>query len=559
MTRQRSATRHRSLPSASQHLAVLWHTNRLLARQRLGLTQARLQRVLSLLALVPAAALGCLSYWFMTHQNITQATEVSQFYLNLLCFITAMLWITWPVMSAGVEDASDSQRFQAYPVSIRRLLVASTLSSLLRPVSLFMFAPLLGAVVGYSVSHVVRHGWLVPLLACSFLLMCAGWSQAALYWVRDVLRSKRNGQALGLLLIGLIALGIILPPVDISWIYQERTSDAPGGIGLDLEQYTNIAYAFSRVPAGYLGEGLRALHDLQPQAALVDAAAMLLLAALGLLTAQVLLSHTSQGKASYRQESPSAQRVFLWTRTPLATLTLREILSLWRNPRARLLCAIPFVLMVLLRLFSAHALIVHFGGNDIDHWLMAVLAAYAVTLIASTFAFNSFGDDGQGLFQLLAAPVSPHQILSAKCRAQAGLMLTVGLGSCGFYSLYIHAVDSGVFLLVSLGIFVMVCLSIPSALLLSVHFPANTDSRLNHRARQPLAIATLGLLICLLAAAPLFIALQCWQLGNSIAVTGGGLGIALCLTLAIICRFFPLLASQLENHRETLLARIGRF
>lgn len=547
------------LPGAFHHLSLLWRTNRLIARQRLGTTQARLQRILAMLALVPALALGCLSFWFMTHPTITAALAISQFYLNLLCFITAMLWITWPVMSAGVEDASDSQRFQAYPLSIRRLLVASTLTGLLRPVSLFMFAPLLGAVAGYCASHVGRHGWLALLLTLSFIALCAGWSQAALYWVRDVLRSKRNGQALGALLIGLVVLGVALPPVDISWLYEVRSNATSGGIGLDLEQYTNIAYAFSRVPAGYLGEGLRALQDQRPLAALTDAFAMLVLAALGLFTTQILLTHASQGKASYSQESPSTQRMFLWAQTPLTALTLRELLALWRNPRARLLCAVPFVLMVLLRLFSAHAMFVHFWGDTIDHWLMAVLATYAVTLIATTFAHNSFGDDGQGLLQLLAAPVSPRQILQAKAYAQAGAMTLIGIGVSVFFTLYIRHVAPEQFLLVMMGTLVTVALTLVPALFLSIHFPANTDPRLNRRARQPLAIASIGLLTSLLAAAPLFVALKLWQQGLAPLVISSGLGMTLCAILWVNQRLLPMLARQFDKHREVLLARIGRF
>ena len=546
------------LPSFISHLYLLWQTRNQLSRQSLGLHQSRLQRLISALALVPAFALGLLSYWFITQPSITVAIEVSQFYFNLLCFVTAMQWITWPVLSAGVEDASESRRYQSYPISTRRLLVAATLTSLLRPVSLFMFAPLIGAVVGYTSSHVESNVFMVPLLLLAFIALCAGWSQAALYWVRDILRSHRSGQALGALLIALIVLGMLLPPLDISWLYQ-KSETGNANFGLDLKESAQIAYAFSRIPTGYLGEALRALHDGRPLAAMADFLAMLLLAALGLLIAQIQLSQSQHNKASHSESNNAMQAIFLNARNTHAALARREALALWRNPRARLLLAVPFVLMVMFRLFSAHEMFVFFFGDNVDTWLMAVLATYAALLVTTTFTQNMFAEDGQGLYLLLAAPVTPKSILRAKAQVHTLVIGLAGLSSTMFYALYIGQVSLQDWFLVALGITLVIPITLIVGLFLSIYFPVSTDTSLNRRNRQSMAVSLAGFLGTLAGTSPLFLLLNYRHSEAFYLWAYPVLVVALGLMIALYHYLLPIAGQQFNQRRERILAQIGRF
>ena len=546
------------LPSFFSHLCLLWQTRNQLSRQSLGPHQSRLQRLISALALVPACALGLLSYWFITQPSITVSIEVSQFYFNLLCFVTAMQWITWPVLSAGVEDASESRCYQSYPISTRRLLVAATLTGLLRPVSLFMFAPLIGAVVGYTSSHIESDVFMVPLLLLAFIALCAGWSQAALYWVRDILRSHRSGQALGALLIALIVLGMLLPPVDISWLYQESGTGS-ANFGLDLQESAQIAYVFSRLPTGYLGEALRALHDGRLIAAMADVLAMLMLAALGLLIAHILLSQSQNSKASHIESNNAMQAIFLNARNTHAALARREALALWRNPRTRLLLAVPFVLMVMFRLFSAHEMFVFFFGDDVDTWLMAVLATYAALLVITTFTQNMFAEDGQGLHQLLAAPVMPKSILRAKAQVHTLLIGLAGLSSTLFYALYIGQVSLQDWFLVALGITLVIPITLIVGLFLSIRFPVSTDTSLNRRNRQSMAVSLAGFLGTLAGTSPLFLLLNYRQAEAFYLWAYPVLVVALGLMIALYHYLLPIAGQQFNQRRERILAQIGRF
>jgi ABC-2 type transport system permease protein len=546
------------LPSFIGHLSLLWKTRKQLSQQGLGLHPTYLQRLISVLALVPALSLGLLSYLFITHPSISTSIEISQFYLNLLCFVTALQWITWPVLSAGVEDASESRSYQSYPISTSRLLVASTLTGLLRPVGFFMFAPIIGAVVGYTSCHVSSDVLMVPFLFLAFIALCAGWGQVALYWMRDILRSHRSGQALGSVLIMLIVLGTLLPPVDTSWLYQEN-AEGIAKLGLELQEYAQIAYTFSRVPTGYLGEALRALHDGRPLAAMADALAMLLLAAVGLFTAQILLSHSQHGKSSHSESNNAMQAIILNARNTHAALVRREALALWRNPRVRLLLAVPLVLMVMFRLFSAHDMFVFFFGQNVDAWLMAVLATYAALLMATTFTQNMFAEDGQGLYQLLAAPITPEAILRAKAEVHALLIGLAGLGSTLFYALYIGKVSLQDYFLVSLGVSLVIPLTLILGLFLSIYFPVSTDANLNRRSRQSLAVSLAGFLGNLVGTSPLFFLINHRQAESLYLWAYPVLLILLGLMIALYRYLLPIAGEHFNQRRERILAQIGRF
>ncbi len=509
--------RHRpNLPGFLHHIGLLWRLR--MAMTKNGVNQWGLYgRAFSIvLVSIPSLLLGGFTFWFMSHPSISSELVVSQFYLNVLCFVTAMLWILWPVLSAGVEDGSERDRYLQFPISEARLLSASIISGVLKPVGFFMFAPIFGASIGYLKGQGATNYGAALLLLLAFIMMCATWSQAGVYLLRDILRAKSNGKALTLTLLIFIMIGMLLPQVDISWLYKQS-----GGAGANddnqLEEFARIASAFAKIPPGYLGEGLFALVEHRTNGFILECVAMFSLAFLGLLNAKYRLQRSNYKSASYQSLQQHQWLIFTGKGGVDKALAQRELFELWRNPRFRLLAIVPFFLIVVLRLVSADELMFHFFDNISQLWLMAGMGIYAAALILLTFTHNTFAYDGRGLLNLMSAPITPKQILLAKAKVHNMMSLCLGFAACLFYWLYVTVNVSIDWIFVALlGVFVLVPVVASFGLWISVHYPIKFDARLNRRERQSLLVSLAGFLGVVLGALPLVIAARISQSGIDI-------------------------------------------
>ncbi len=504
---------HPKLPGFIHHIALLWRLRMVMTRN--GVNQwGQYGRAFSIvLVSIPSLLLGGFTFWFMSHPSISSELVVSQFYLNVLCFVTAMLWILWPVLSAGVEDGSERDRYLQFPISETRLLSASIISGVLKPVGFLMFAPLIGASIGYLQGQGATAYGAAFLLLLAFITMCATWSQAGVYLLRDILRAKSNGRALTLTLLVFIAIGMLLPQVDISWLYKQS-----GGVGvnvdIELEEFANIANAFSKIPPGYLGEGLYALVEDRTNGFILECVAMFSLALLGILNAKYRLQRSNYKSASYQSLQQHQWLIFSGRGGVNKVLAQRELFELWRNPRFRLLAIVPFFLIIVLRLVSADELMFHFFDNISQLWLMAGVGIYAAALILLTFTHNAFAYDGRGLLNLMSAPITPKQILLAKAKVHSMMSLCLGFAACIFYWQYV-SVDVSVdwFFVALAGVFVLVPVVTSFGLWVSVHYPIKFDASLNRRERQPLLVSLASFSGVLLGALPLVVSAKMLQSG----------------------------------------------
>lgn len=136
-------------PSFLEHLVLLWRLRLVIGLNR---TDGR-QRWLTVLAFAasasPSLVLAVTFYGFMQHPVVVQSDAWGDFLVRLLLFVTTATWVTWPVLSAGVDDHSELSRYSAFPISSFRLMLASTLASLFEPRSFVFYGPLVGATVGY--------------------------------------------------------------------------------------------------------------------------------------------------------------------------------------------------------------------------------------------------------------------------------------------------------------------------------------------------------------------------------------------------------------------------
>ena len=546
------------LPWFLRHISLLWQMRMAMTHNRVSRTGRLGQLITALVVSLPSVALGGVSYWFLSHPSVSSEIVVSQFYLNLLCFVTAMLWILWPILSAGVEDGSEKDRYQALPISDTRLLVSSVISGLLRPVGLFMFAPLIGAVFGYGVSQQAGSPLFILALLLAFIAMCATWSQLGVYWLRDVLRTRRNGESLTLALLLLVLAGMLLPPVDVGWLYEQG-----GGLGLqnelELAQFANVALAFSKIPPGYLGEGMLALAEGRTQGAVVELLGMVLLALLGLLGARERLRQAHHREAATEAIRDQRWDIFSGAGSVPGLLARREAFELWRNPRVRLLITVPLVLIIVLHLISANELLVHFFGKVSQIWLMAGIGLYAAALMLLTFTHNTFAYDSRGLLLLMGAPITPLQIIRSKALVHHVFTLLFGVAVSLFYWRFVVPdLSAGWWLLAAVAVPVMVPLVVVSGLWLSVLFPVKLDAALNRRERQPMLVSLLGFGSCLLGALPLVIAVHWVAGGGSVGVALAAMGVIAILFHWLQARLLVLVAGEFAQRQALILSAITR-
>lgn len=546
-----------AVPGFFRHLWLLWGL-----RFNIGLNQgpgkSRLLAVGSFLASsAPGVFFGLFFFALMRLKPVVESDVWPYFILNLLCFVTFSVWVTWPLLSAGVDDHSELSRYAAFPISPFRLLIASTVASLFEPRALVFYAPLTGAALGFASVYPLWAPWLAVVLYVLFALLCAAWSRVALYAVINVLREKRSAEIMGGGLLAFLVAASFIPPIDTSWL----TAVGEDGVdALDMSLIINAAVALGRVPPGFFGDGLGQLAWYRPRVAMAEALGLLFFAAIGMAVAYALLMrfHRQSGRAGPQQKDAKDKNPFERTRTRFTTLVTREALDLWRNPRARLLASVPFILAILLKLLSGRDLFVFLLGGSADAWLMGGLCIYGAVVIASTFSQNTFAYDGQGFAAFLAAPLDLADVLRAKNQVQGAAALGMALLVAVFYRVYFGfgtAVDIACALAAVVGV---VPILMAAGNFLSLYFPVKFHASLKRRDKVPLTASMLGIVAASVGCMPFGWALKLagkdgptWQSAVMIALCAG-------LNLVIYRGSLPLALRLLDRRREAILQAVTR-
>lgn len=545
-------------PGFLRHLWLLWGL-RLNIGLNSGSGRNRLLAVGAfLLSSAPAWGLGVTFYGLMRLRPIAESGVWPFFILNLLCFVTAAVWVTWPLMSAGVDDHSELSRYAPFPISPFRLLIASTVASLFEPRALVFYAPLTGAALGYASVHPVRAPWFAFGLYVLFALLNAAWSRVGLHLVLNVLREKHSAELIGGGFVLFLVGASLIPPIDTSWL---TTAMGEGGVDkLDMAIIVDATLALGRVPPGFFGDALLELSYGYRRNALADGLGLLFftLVGLGLAYALLLRFHRGVGRAGPGVKESGDNDPFARTRSRYTTLVVREALDLWRNPRARLLASVPFVLAILMKLTSGRALFEYMLGASADAWLMGGLCIYGAVVMASTFSQNTFAYDGHGLAMLIAAPVRLGDVLRAKNVVQgaaAGAMaLLVGV----FYRVYFGKGTALDFLCAMAAVVSVIPVLLAAGNFLSLYFPVKFHASLKRRDKLPLTASMLGIVAASVGCAPFVWALR---FAGKSGPTGQTLAmIALCATVNVVLyrALLPLALRLLDYRKEIVLRAVTR-
>jgi ABC-2 type transport system permease protein len=489
-----------------EHLRLLWGL-----RLTIGLNRGEgKSRALAVLAFVassaPSVVVGWSFFQLMQVKAIATSRHWPDFLLNLLCFVTTCVWVTWPVMSAGVDDHSELSRYSAFPISPFRLMLASTLASLVEPRAIVFYAPITGAALGYAHIRPVHWPAMAVALYVTFALFNAALARVGLHVVLNVLRQRRSVELIGGFFVVMLIGASFIPPIDTRWLTQ-----LGGGIEVVPDALIqDAAIALARFPTGWFGAGLHVLWAGRTFRAFELLTQMVMFTMIAMTVAYGLLLHFHRhtGRGGPTEGETREANPFRRTQGTFATLLLREAVDLWHNPRARLLATVPFVLSILLKVLSGRDLFAYLLGRTADAWVMGSLCLYSAVVIASTFSQNTFAYDGHGFTVFLAAPVELGRVLLAKNLVHAAGAFAIASLEAAFYVTYFgHGTGYDVAAAL-LGVSVLVPVLLAAGNFLSLYFPVKFHADLARRDKLPFAASMLGVGAAALGAAPFSAALK---------------------------------------------------
>jgi len=486
-------------------LALVWGLRIPTATNRSKSGSAVLPSALGgIVLLTISGALGWGAWHVLSHPGVAASEFWSSFLLRAVCFLVSIIAVAWPILSAGVDEHSELSRFATFPIRPLRLFVASSVSALVEPRALLTYPAVLGAILGYHQWRPFSLGF-GGLLVFAYFLLNVACGRAALTLVLNVLRHRRSAEILGLFFIAALFLPVFAPPPDVSWLYDflQGASGDLSGLNDRILIAQAASLAFATTPPGKLAVGIENLSAGRTGWASLQLAELLFFAGLAFGLSYWLLlrfyRRTARAPAPARQRPPKTLRArsgALWA------MLDREASDFWRNPKARLLCAVPFFLCILLRFSSANVLADALCGDAADAWLLFSLCSYAGLVVGANFAQNAFAYDGPGLALLYAAPVDLRTVFVAKNLVHASGALLVGLVLTAFYGVYVHAFGAAS---AALGLFALagqVPVLLAAGNLLSVLAPRKFHASLRRRDRPPAVSTLVGMAVAVAAVTP---------------------------------------------------------
>jgi len=495
-----------------------WTTVGLIVRLRFQLLARRISGGSSLtggcMALLSvgslAVGLGVGSYLlFSTVPAVATNRVWMAFFLGLFTFLLGVFWVLWPLVAAQVDEAYELGRYLHYPVRPARLYLIHTAVSLLEPAVVFFYPALIGAGLGLHKTLAPGGPATVGLMVC-FALMNVALGRCLLNLFLNVMTSRRSAEILFAAFLVALGTAALMPPVDASWLFAQL--EAMGGAD-DLTELVRATGALSDTPPGWLAYGLRAAAMGRNTTAWGTALGMLTVGAAAWLLGLVLLKRFYRGgrelirKRPKRKRAPRPARIWpLPLRDETAAVFAKEWRTMTGNPKGRMLFAVPFFLLILLRIVSAPQLLGYLWGDVWAAMLLSLLALYVLAVLAGQFFVNGFGYDGPAIRAVYLAPAPPDVWLRGRSLAQ-GLFATtqvVGLGLV-LYLLLPRASTRGL---------ALPCCAFPAALLvllavgnlLSARYPRRYHLSLARRDRPVAAafaavLATLSCCVTLTVAA----------------------------------------------------------
>jgi ABC-2 type transport system permease protein len=302
-------------------------------------------------------------------------------------------WQAMPILSASMGSALDMRKLMVYPVPHAKLFQVEVLLRLTTGVEMLMV--LAGSVAGMF-HNAALTGWLslpAVLLFIAFNLLLASGTRSLL----ERLLSKRKVREL---LVFLIFMVWMLPRFLYSSGHRPRLT------GNWTRWMASVAWPWTAAAWAALGQS--------GVAALLSLAAWTLLAGwfgrtqfernLRFDAVAALATPRTNGVSPLQAAAEAFYRFpGRWLRDPLAAIVEKELRSLARTPRYRMVFVMGFSfgLMVWLPMILGNP-----AGRDrtMSHYFLTVVSVYALTLLGQVSFWNCFGFDRSAAQIYFAAP-----------------------------------------------------------------------------------------------------------------------------------------------------------
>lgn len=421
-----------------------WTTVGLMVRLRFLLLARRLTgrgwlsgSVSGLLVVGLAVGLGVGSYLLFATVPAVAASRIWRaFFLGLYCFLMGVFWVLWPLVAAQVDEAYELGRYLHYPVRPARLYLIQTTVGLAEPSVIFFYPALLGAGLGLAQTMEPGAFATTGLMVC-FALMNVAVGRALLSLFLNVMRSRRSAEILFAAFLGTLGVAALLPPVDASWLFSQLESMATASPE-ELGEILRATGAVTDTPPGWLAYGLRAAAMGHTSTAAATALGMVTVGAVAWLAGLVLLKRFYRGGrdlfgASRRPAATSSARPRPGWRLPglsdaTSAVLQKELRTLTDNPKGRMVFAVPFFLLILLKVVGAPQLLQYLWGPTWAATLLALLGLYVLAVLAGQFFVAGFGYDGQGVRLVFLTPAPTDAWLRGRNLAQAAFATAQLLG-----------------------------------------------------------------------------------------------------------------------------------
>lgn len=545
------------LPGLVAQLSLLWRLRWDLARGASGSGAGAIPGLAGMVVLLfGAVTLAVGTRALLLSDEVLENPSLERFLVLLVAFLAGTMWVTWPVVTAGVDDAAELSRFALFPISSGRLFLASVLAGLVEPRTWILWGALLGAGSAMASAHGTSP--LVVVVATLLLAVWGvSWGRAGLHLLMNVLQNRRSAEAMGGGLLVMLGLSALVPPPDLSWV----SGVSAGQLGaLDGALIAGGTIVFTLLPTGGWSWALLGSATDRPWVTWCALGYLVSTALIGYGLALVLLErfHRRAARALPQQVAAAPRRSGFGEGTVARVLVERELRDALLNPRVRLMLALPFFLAILLKLVGARALATAALGPQADAWLFGGIASYGALVLGAGLAQNAFGYDGGGATLLLGAPVSPGLVLRAKNVVSGGLALASTAAVLAFSLVYVGLPAPPVVVIIIVNALFQVLLLTAVGNVLSILFPMRFHASLRRRDRPPAATVGIGLAAASAAVLPGSLLLHLAQPETP--------GVGSIILLAVLAGAAALLwraslglaVSLLERRRPELLRSVGR-
>ncbi|MBZ5726539.1 MAG: hypothetical protein LAP87_16255 [Acidobacteriia bacterium] len=327
-------------------------------------------------------------------------------YLPIGFLAVCFYWQVIPILSASMGSALDMRKLLVYPAPHGRLFLVEVLLRLVNGVEMTMV--LVAGAAGLSLNRAAGGWGALARLAAPVLLFIL-FNVLLASGMRSVLERLLSRRKVRELLAFLMVMLWMAPRLVVaSGIRPKWLAGAPAAIGM-------LGWPWSSAARAALGES-----------------APLTLLSLGLWTVVAAWFGRTQFERNLRYDALAAQATprttgrartqsllerfyrfpgLLW-RDPLAAIVEKEIRSLARTPRFRMVfvMAFTFGLMVWLPMILGR----RSGPSAVSRHFLVIVCVYALTLLGQVSYWNCFGFDRSAAIVWFAAPQPLSQVLLGK-------------------------------------------------------------------------------------------------------------------------------------------------